>query len=69
MSVKEVCEVPEVSTANDPEPVARYTLYPVIVTPEPVGATQFKPTWTGFPVPLSPRAIVGFVDALLVTVS
>jgi hypothetical protein len=41
----------------------------VIVTLEPDGATQLKPTCSGFPVPLSPRVTVGFVDALLVTES
>lgn len=67
--MKSVSESPEFSFAKDDPLSARYTLYPVIVTPEPEGADQLRPTWCGFPVPLNAMLTVGLVDALLVTVS
>ena len=44
-------------------------LYPVIGTLDPVGATQFRSTWCGSPVPLRPIVTVGFVDAVLAMVN
>ncbi len=60
----------EFTTANELlPPDARYTLYPVIVTLDPVGACQLRSTWCGSPVPLRGTVNVGFVDELLLMLS
>lgn len=48
---------------------ARYTLYPEIGTEDPLGASQFRATWCGSPVPLKATVKVGFVVELLLTVN
>jgi hypothetical protein len=60
----------ELTFANELDPLpARYTLYPVTGTLEPVGAFQFKLTCEALPVPLRLTVAVALVDELLVTVS
>ena len=60
----------EFRTANEVVPLdARYMLYPVIGSEDPLGAAQFSITWCGLPVPLRPTVAVDFVDELLVTVN
>lgn len=65
-----VCVSIEPTAANVLLPLAaRYTLYPVIATVDPLGAAQFKSTWCGLPVPLRGTANVGFVEELLLMAS
>jgi len=70
VSVYAVCVFIEFSSANELAPLAaRYTLYPVIGTLDPVGACQLRSTSCGSPVPLRERVAVGFVDELLLMLS
>jgi hypothetical protein len=47
---------------------ARYTLYPLIGTPDPVGACQLRSTLCGSPVPVRGTVTVEFVDDVLLMV-